>query len=131
MTKFRDDMKRLWRFSKSKFRGPMTLNEYQAGAWKTAIYPCRGHNLIYPILGLNGEAGEIAEHGKKMIRDDNGQLTFERKVALIKEVGDSMWYIAIICKELGISMEEVARQNLQKLADRQRRNKLHGDGDNR
>jgi len=131
MTKFGDDMRRLWRFIKKKFGGPMTLNDYQAEAWKTAIYPCKGHNLVYPILGLNGEAGELAEHCKKMMRDDNNKLTLERKAAIIKELGDVLWYVSDTCTELNIPLEKVARKNLEKLADRKKRNKIHGSGDDR
>jgi NTP pyrophosphatase (non-canonical NTP hydrolase) len=131
MIKFRDDMKRLWRFVKAKYKGPMTLNEYQAKAWKTAIYPCKGHNLIYPVLGLNGEAGEIAEACKKMMRDDHNHLTIERKSDIIKEVGDVLWYVAALCQELNMPMEKVAQMNLRKLADRQKRGKIQGDGDHR
>ncbi len=131
MIRFSDDIKRLWRFLRGKIKGPMTLNIYQAKAWKTAIYPCKGHNLIYPVLGLNGEAGEIAEACKKMMRDDNNHLTITRKADIIREIGDVLWYVAALCQELDIPMEKVARKNLEKLADRQRRNKIHGDGDDR
>lgn len=131
MIRFRDDVKRLWRFLRGKIKGPMTLNEYQARAWKTAIYPCKGHNLIYPILGLNGEAGELAEACKKMMRDDNNHLTIERKADMIKELGDVLWYVAALCQEFSIPMEKVARMNLRKLADRQKRNKIQGSGDHR
>ena len=131
MIKFSDDIKRLWSFIKAKYRGPMTLNGYQAEAWKTAIYPCKGHNLIYPVLGLNGEAGEIAEACKKMMRDDNNHLTLERKADIIKEVGDVLWYVSALCQELNIPMEKVARMNLQKLSSRQKRGKIQGSGDHR
>lgn len=109
----------------------LTFDEYQELANTTAVYPDQGSNLIYPALGLNGEAGEVAEHAKKMIRDDDGALTLERREALIKEVGDVMWYMAALCTELGIQMGDVAARNYQKLKSRQERNKLHGSGDDR
>ncbi len=131
MIRFRDDLKRLWRFIKGKTKSPMTLNEYQAKAWKTAIYPCKGHNLTYPILGLNGEAGELADHCKKIIRDNNNKLTIGRKTDIIKEAGDVLWYVAALCQELNISLESIAQKNLQKLSDRQKRCKIQGSGDHR
>ena len=131
MIKFSDDIKRLWRFIKIKYKGPMTLNDYQVKAWKTAIYPCKGHNLIYPVLGLNGEAGEIAEACKKMMRDDHNHLTITRKADIIRELGDVLWYVAALCQELNIPMEKVAQINLRKLADRQECGTIQGDGDHR
>lgn len=109
----------------------MTFEEYEKLAAKTAIYPKRGNNLFYPVLGLTGEAGEVAEKFKKLIRDKNYKIDAEFKDAVKKELGDVLWYIAAICFELGISMEEVAKTNIEKLARRQQRNKLHGTGDNR
>ena len=109
----------------------MTFEEYEKLAAKTAIYPKRGNNLFYPVLGLSGEAGEVAEKFKKLIRDKNYQLDEEFKDAVKKELGDVLWYIAAICFELGISMEDVAKTNIEKLAKRQRHNTLHGEGDDR
>ena len=90
-----------------------------------------GADLIYPTLGLVGEAGEIAEKIKKMIRDDGGMLTAERRDLLKKELGDVMWYLAQLCTELGFDMDEVANHNLEKLFSRKDRGKLTGDGDTR
>lgn len=117
--------------SKAEITDEMTLNEYQDLAWATAIYPDMGKNITYPTLGLCGESGEFAEQVKKAIRDDGGKITDERKAAMIKELGDDMWYLAAIAKELGVSLDEVARQNLEKLASRQKRKVLRGSGDNR
>jgi NTP pyrophosphatase (non-canonical NTP hydrolase) len=109
----------------------MTFQEYQDEARKTAIYPNKDNNFIYPTLGLAGEAGEVAEKIKKVIRDGNGIVTEEKKVEITKELGDVLWYVANLAKELGISMDEVATKNIEKLQSRQQRGELHGSGDNR
>jgi len=109
----------------------MTFEEYQAEARKTAIYPNKDNNYIYPTLGLVGEAGEVAEKIKKVIRDNEGVVSEEKKEEIIKELGDVLWYIANLSKELGISLEEVANKNIEKLISRQQRGELHGSGDNR
>ncbi|MDD5639764.1 MAG: nucleoside triphosphate pyrophosphohydrolase family protein [Candidatus Pacebacteria bacterium] len=109
----------------------MTFQEYQDEARKTAIYPNLDSNFIYPTLGLVGEAGEVAEKIKKVIRDDNYQISEEKKIELAKELGDVLWYIANLSKELGLSLEDVANKNLEKLKSRQQRNELGGSGDNR
>lgn len=108
----------------------MNLNEYQEKAVSTAIYPAE-QIIIYPALGLNGEAGEVAEKVKKMIRDDNGILTFERRRDLVKELGDVLWYIANCANDIGCDLEEVAQINIDKLAKRKADDKLKGSGDNR
>ena len=103
----------------------MTFKEYQEMARSTAIYP-RDRAIIYPALGLSGEAGEVAEKVKKWIRDgnlDNNEIA--------KELGDVLWYIAALAGDLGITMEEIAEQNIQKLRDRSARGKIQGSGDNR
>jgi len=113
------------------------LNVYQRIATKTAIYPGAGSpfGMAYVGLKLNGEAGEFAEHVGKAFRDDKygdtQELTEARRVALIKEVGDVLWYLSAACNELGITLSSVALQNLQKLNDRSKRGKLSGSGDNR
>jgi NTP pyrophosphatase (non-canonical NTP hydrolase) len=107
------------------------FDDYQKKAWDTAIYPERGDNLIYPVLGLNGEAGEVAEKVKKVIRDSEGVVGEATRKILAKELGDVLWYVAAICSELGLSMAEVADQNLDKLNDRKERGVLHGSGDER
>ncbi|MCD6590003.1 nucleoside triphosphate pyrophosphohydrolase family protein [Candidatus Woesearchaeota archaeon] len=109
----------------------MEFKEYEEKARKTAVYPDRGNNLIYPVLGLAGEAGEVVEKVKKLIRDKNREIDAAFLEAIKKELGDVLWYIAAICAELGISMDEVARLNIEKLYSRMERNKLHGEGDDR
>ena len=72
----------------------MNFDQYQEQAGITAIYPNIGQNLAYPVLGLNGEAGEVAEQAKKAIRDDGGIITPERREKLKKELGDVLWYLS-------------------------------------
>jgi len=108
----------------------MELSEYQQLSRRTAAYP-RAAWLAYPALGLAGEAGEVAEHAKKAIRDDGGTVGDERRAAMAKELGDVLWYVAQIASELGLDLEDVARANLEKLSSRQRRGVLSGSGDER
>ncbi len=108
----------------------MELSEYQRLSRRTAEYP-REAWLAYPALGLAGEAGEVAEHAKKAIRDDGGEVTGERRAAMSKELGDVLWYVAQLASELGLDLEEIARGNLEKLLSRQQRGMLSGSGDER
>jgi NTP pyrophosphatase (non-canonical NTP hydrolase) len=108
----------------------MDLSEYQRLSRRTAEYP-REAWLAYPTLGLAGEAGEVAEHAKKAIRDDGGSVSDERKTAMSKELGDVLWYVAQIATELGLDLNEIAEQNLAKLLSRQQRGVLSGSGDER
>jgi NTP pyrophosphatase (non-canonical NTP hydrolase) len=107
----------------------MNLNEYQKTAKNTAIFP-KNNSLAYVALGLNGEAGEVAEHIKKILRGD--KIPFEERKDLIKkELGDVLWYLAMTADVLGLTLEEVAYTNIQKLYSRQQRGCLQGSGDNR
>lgn len=110
----------------------MTFEEYQNKAKITALYPNHGNGeFIYPTLGLVGEAGEVAEKVKKIIRDDGGKVSLAKKEEIKKELGDVLWYLSQLATEFGLSLEEVASGNIEKLYSRLERNKLHGDGDNR
>lgn len=109
----------------------MEFNDYQKKAWGTAIYPKKGDNLFYPALGLGGEIGEVLEKIKKIMRDEDGKVTPERKEGLKKELGDVFWYLAAISTELDLELEEIIRTNLEKQNSRKERNQLHGEGDNR
>ena len=104
---------------------------YQKFARETAIYPDLGNNYVYPVLGLTGESGEVAEKFKKLIRDKGGVVDQEFKDVVKKELGDVLWYISNICSELNIELEHVAGDNIMKLFSRKDRGKLHGSGDNR
>lgn len=109
----------------------MNFNEYQIKARETAVYPNIGNCLYYPALGLSGESGEVAEKVKKMYRDDGGILTEERKLAIKKELGDVLWYVAMTAWECGLELNDVAIGNVEKLHKRKVNGKLHGSGDNR
>ena len=108
----------------------MEFSDYQHFSRRTASYP-RQAWLTYPALGLAGEAGEVAEHAKKTIRDDGGEVSDERRAAIAKELGDVLWYVAQLASELGLELEDIARENLEKLFSRQRRGVLSGSGDER
>jgi len=109
----------------------MHANEYQDRALETAIYPNRGANFVYPALGLVGEAGEVADKLKKVIRDGNGVLTDAVKDAVAAELGDTMWYIAVLASEIGYNLDEIMAKNLSKLNSRKQRGVLSGSGDAR
>jgi NTP pyrophosphatase (non-canonical NTP hydrolase) len=108
----------------------MTLSEYQTQAVTTAIYG-DGNSIIYPALGLNGEAGEVAEKIKKVLRDNGGIFSDDNKKEIAKEISDVLWYCAALSRDLGYTLDEIAQINLDKLKSRQERNKITGSGDNR
>ena len=87
-------------------------------------------NLWYVALGINGESGEIADHIKKMFRDDC-ELTPERRELILKECGDVLWYLTKMSRVLGSSLQEVAELNIKKLTSRKKKGTLRGSGDNR
>jgi len=103
----------------------ITMNYYQKQAAGTAIYGSE-HAVIYPALGLAAEAGEVANKVKKILRDGK----FDR-TAISDEVGDCLWYIAALCRDLNVDMTTVATRNLEKLYDRKERGVISGNGDNR
>ena len=104
----------------------MELNDYQRESRKTALYPDVGSNAIYPTLGLVGEAGEVADKVKKILRDKKGVFDKDSKDAIKFELGDVLWYISQLSSELGYELEEVAHANLQKLNSRKVRGKIQG-----
>ena len=103
----------------------ISMTEYSEFAEKTAIYPEEAQ-IVYPALGLAGEAGEVANKVKKMIRDDR----LDRD-AIASELGDCLWYIAALCRDLNVDMASVARKNLDKLSMRKQKGTLQGNGDAR
>lgn len=107
-----------------------TLNEYQKAAEMTAVYP-KDMNILYPTLGLTGEAGEVSDKVKKVYRDNGGAFSNEKREEIKKEIGDVLWYCAILARDLGFSLEEVAQGNVDKLESRYNRGVINGDGDNR
>lgn len=112
-----------------------SLNEYQELALKTADYPDIGKNIVYPALGLSGEAGEAADKVKKWWRNhgitDANNYTPEQKTELAKELGDALWYVAAAAKELGYPLGVIAGLNIEKLQDRKLRSVIKSEGDNR
>jgi len=109
----------------------VNFEEYQKKSRKTAIYPNAGENFVYPTLGLSGEAGEVAEKIKKVIRDKNGVMDDESREMIEKELGDVMWYTAQLATELNLSLDDIAQKNIKKLYSRLERGKISGSGDNR
>ena len=109
----------------------ITLNEYQVAATRTAKYPNVGDNFTYPALGLAGEAGEVANKVKKVLRDRGGVLTDADRVAIKAEIGDCLWYCAALANELNSPLSDIANENLDKLNGRLARGTISGDGDNR
>ena len=112
-------------YSQSSPNKPMTLNDYQRLAAETAIYSS-SHRLLYPALGLAGEAGEVANKIKKMLRDNK----FDRE-GVAAELGDVLWYVAALARDLNVDLQDLAKQNLDKLYSRKERGTLGGNGDNR
>jgi len=108
-----------------------SLEEYQIRSRSTWGPVRTDHPLVYPALGLANEAGEVAGKVKKIMRDRGGVVTDADRDALRYELGDVLWYLAQLCTELDLTLTDVARANLDKLADRVARGVLHGDGDHR
>jgi len=125
----------------------MDLNEYQVKSRKTAMYPIlemprlkkpysyypetSRMGFLYPALGLAGEAGEVLENIKRIIRDDEGKITEKRRGKIEKELGDTLWYLAQLATEFSIPLDSIAKSNLKKLNIRLKNNKIKGEGDNR
>jgi NTP pyrophosphatase (non-canonical NTP hydrolase) len=109
----------------------MNFEEYQKKSRKTAIYPKAGDNFVYPTLGLSGEAGEVAEKIKKVIRDKEGKIDNESREMIKKELGDVLWYVAQLASELNLELDEIASANIEKLYSRLERGKIGGSGDDR
>lgn len=109
----------------------MTFDEYQALALRTARAADQKDELLHRVLGLVGESGEVAEKFKKYIRDLDSDITRLDVDDMAKELGDVLWYIAVLADYLGLSFDDIAAKNIAKLADRQARGTIGGSGDNR
>ncbi len=109
----------------------MNFDEYQTKARSTAVYPDIDNNLTYPVLGLSGEAGEVANKVKKIYRDHGGVISGLDRVLLCSELGDVLWYVAAIASELDLPLGLVVQENLEKLAKRQQAGTIQGSGDSR
>lgn len=108
----------------------MNLNDYQKAALRTARQKDANDEFLHLVLGLVGEAGEVAEKVKKVIRDENSDFSTLDEL-FKKELGDVLWHIAVLADYFGIPLEEVAQMNIDKLASRLERGKLGGSGDTR
>ena len=113
----------------------MKLDEYQREIEKFDCFngakKVSDPGFMAKVLGLCGESGEVAEKFKKILRDKGGELSDEDRVEIAKELGDVLWYVATISRYMGISLNEVAEGNIEKLTSRFDRGKIHGKGDNR
>jgi NTP pyrophosphatase (non-canonical NTP hydrolase) len=110
----------------------MTFDEYQKRALTTVISQDDSFkDTLHWVLGINGEAGEVAEKVKKIIRDKGGKVSRQDKEELAKEIGDVLWYLAVFAHDLGFPLDDIAEQNLAKLQSRKARGVLGGAGDNR
>lgn len=110
----------------------MELNEYQKKALETALFPEK-YKVIYAAMGLGNEAGEVLGKIKKWLRGDDGDgdMSEERRLALKEELGDVLWYLAVLANDLGLDLNNIAEINIEKLKSRNERGKLKGDGDKR
>ncbi len=108
----------------------MLINEYQLAALRTAIYGT-GDSIVYPTLGLAGEAGEVANKVKKILRDKNGLFSGPDREVIADELGDVLWYCAALARDLGFTLDEICINNIDKLKKRQATNTVRGSGDDR
>jgi NTP pyrophosphatase (non-canonical NTP hydrolase) len=109
----------------------MHLNDYQQAALRTAAPKDKHNEVFHLLLGLVGETGEIAEKAKKIVRDRDSDFSQWEITDLKKELGDTLWYIAVLADYFDVALDDVAQLNLAKLADRQNRSMLGGSGDDR
>lgn len=110
----------------------MTFDEYQKKALTTAIFhkdPLMDKTIW--AMGIAGEAGEVIEKWKKIVAYKDGEITDEDRLEIKKELGDVVWYVALLAHSLELSLDEVMELNLSKLSDRKKRGVTKGSGDNR
>jgi len=100
----------------------MEFQEYQNAAMRTRLPTA---DIMYAVLNLAGEAGEVTSKYAKALRDST---PIDRE-AVALELGDVLWCVALACEELNIPMSQVAKMNIDKLASRSARNQLSGSGD--
>ena len=113
-----------------KYNRISDLDMYQQVAKTTAIYP-REQAIIYPTLGLTGEAGEVANKVKKIIRDGTNKNNENLVQEISAEIGDCLWYISVLADDIGVKLSDIANNNLVKLANRKKKGTIHGSGDTR
>ena len=114
----------------NKYKKVSDLDLYQKVALTTAIYP-REQAIIYPTLGLTGEAGEVANKVKKIIRDGSNKNDDSMVSEIKSEIGDCLWYIAVLADDIGCKLSDIANTNLVKLANRKEKGTIGGSGDKR
>jgi NTP pyrophosphatase (non-canonical NTP hydrolase) len=109
----------------------MDFDKYQMKACTTAIYSQKD-SILYPVLGLTNEAGEVAGKVKKVLRDNEGNFDDPKvKNAIADELGDVLWYLAVTARDVGFNLSTIAKRNIDKLQSRKERGVLQGSGDNR
>ena len=113
-----------------KYNRISDLDMYQQVAKTTAIYP-REQAIIYPTLGLTGEAGEVANKVKKIIRDGTNKNNENLVQEISAEIGDCLWYISVLADDIGVKLSDIANSNLEKLENRKKKGTIHGSGDDR
>ena len=113
-----------------KYNRISDLDMYQQVAKTTAIYP-REQAIIYPTLGLTGEAGEVANKVKKIIRDGTNKNNENLVQEISAEIGDCLWYISVLADDIGVKLSDIANGNLEKLENRKKKGTIHGSGDDR
>ena len=113
----------------NKYKKLSDFDMYQKVAKTTAIYP-REQAIIYPTLGLTGEAGEVANKVKKIIRDGTDKNNEDMVQAISSEIGDCLWYIAVLADDIGFKLSDIAIINLVNLANRKKNGTIRGSGDN-
>ena len=113
-----------------KYNRISDLDMYQQVAKTTAIYP-REQAIIYPTLGLTGEAGEVANKVKKIIRDGTNKNNENLVQEISAEIGDCLWYISVLADDIGVKLSDIANNNLEKLENRKKKGTIHGSGDDR
>ena len=113
-----------------KYNRISDLDMYQQVAKTTAIYP-REQAIIYPTLGLTGEAGEVANKVKKIIRDGTSKNNENLVQEISAEIGDCLWYISVLADDIGVKLSDIANNNLIKLENRKKKGTIHGSGDDR
>lgn len=112
-----------------RYKG-MKFSEYEETAIETAIYPST-HRILYPALGMAGEAGEVANKVKKLVRDGPKNQPDDWRTQIASEIGDVLWYCAALAHDIGIPLAVIAAQNRDKLQARKARGTIGGSGDDR
>ena len=108
----------------------LDFKEYEKVAMSTKV-GWNNNEILYPLIGMCGETGEVADKIKKVLRDKNGDFSEDDRIEILKEIGDTLWYMTALCHDLGYSLEDAANINLSKIVKRRAENTIHGEGDNR